>query len=376
VKWRGVSREVVEDVAEIGDMIGQTLTAFWRELGELGQDPARTRQGLVAACSVVLATSLALWFELEAPWWAAISGYMCLMTNGAGSVKRGILRMTGTVGGALVGFVLARWLLYDHFLLCLFLAAVTLLGVVAMQVSPHGVAWLFLTVTSCLVLLSSLDAPQQTYTVAGYRVIEVGVGVISAIIVANVLQDWHVEPPAIVPGWRHLLGEQWPVVLHGARSAIAVVAVLWVWIMIELPEVTQMALTVAIVMSVPAAVGGLNSRHGVAIRSVHRFIGCLLGGVAALGCLALNVTAFPWWLAMIGAGVWIGMHIQVGRHGVGYAGTQWVTVFIVTLIQGSSPPASIMPGIDRFVGIMGGLAILFVVSLVLWPTDAEQTETR
>lgn len=373
---RGFTREVREDVAEIGDMVGQTLKSYWQELCELGENPAQTRQGLVAACSVMLATTLALLFQLDSPWWAAISGFMSLMSTGAASVRRGLLRMVGTIAGALVGFVLARWLLYDHFLLCLYLAAVTMLGVTAMQVSPHGLAWLFLTITSCLVLLMSLTTPEQTFAVACNRTLEVGVGVASAIIVANLLQDWHVDPPPTAPGWHHLLGQHWPAVLHGARSAIAVVVVLWVWLLIELPEVTEMALTVAIVMSAPGSLGGLNTRHGVAIRSVHRFVGCFLGGVAALVCLAFDVTVFPWWLALVGAGVWVGMHVQVGRHGVGYAGTQWVNVFIVTMIQGAAPPASIMPGIDRFIGIVGGLAILFIVSLLLWPTDAEQAEAR
>jgi uncharacterized membrane protein YccC len=112
----------------------------------------------------------------------------------------------------------------------------------------------------------------------------------------------------------------------------------------------------------------------VAVRSIHRVLGCLIGGAVALACLAFDVTAFPWWLAMIGAAVWMGMHIQVGKHGVGYIGTQAAFVFIVTLIQGASPPDSIMPGVDRFVGITGGLAILFIVSLLLWPTDAERVE--
>ena len=72
---------------------------------------------------------------------------------------------------------------------------------------------------------------------------EVAIGVVSAIIVANLLQDWHADPPPTAPGWRHLLGAQWPAVLHGARSAIAVVVVLWIWILIDLPQVTQMAIT-------------------------------------------------------------------------------------------------------------------------------------
>ena len=60
-----------------------------------------------------------------------------------------------------------------------------------------------------------------------------------------------------------------------------------------------------------------------------------------------------------------------GPHGVGYVGTQAAFAFIVALIQGAQPPDSILPGVDRFAGIVGGLAILMVISLVLWPTDQE-----
>jgi uncharacterized membrane protein YccC len=96
----------------------------------------------------------------------------------------------------------------------------------------------------------------------------------------------------------------------------------------------------------------------------------------ALGCLALDVTSFPWWLAMIGGAVWVGMHVQNGKHGVGYVGTQAAFVFIVTLIQGAAPPDSILPGVDRFVGITGGLAILLIVSLLLWPREEEFGEDK
>jgi hypothetical protein len=33
-----------------------------------------------------------------------------------------------------------------------------------------------------------------------------------------------------------------------------------------------------------------------------------------------------------------------------------------------------MPGVDRFAGIVGGLGILLIVSLVLWPGDPEPRE--
>ena len=373
--WR-FGQEVLDDFAEGGRMVGRAFDGYWRELGELGEDPVRTRQGVVAACAVVLATVLALLLEVESPWWAAISAFMSLMATGAGSLRRGVLRLTGTIAGALAGFIMARWLPYDHLALCLFLGAMTMLGVIAMQVSPHGLAWLFLSITSIMVLLMGLNDPLLVVHTAFYRVFEVAIGVVSAIIVANLLQDWHADPPAAAPGWRHLLGAQWPALLHGMRSAIAVVAVLEVWIWLDLPDVAEMAISVAVVMSAPVInYGGLGTRHAVAERSLQRFVGCLLGGLAALACLALDVTSFLWWLAMIAAGVWIGAHVQMGKHGVGYVGTQASFVFIVTLIQGPAPPTSIMPGVDRFAGIVGGLGILLIVSLLLWPSDEEVRET-
>jgi uncharacterized membrane protein YccC len=372
---RHFAREVRDISVETFDIVVDALTRFGREIVELGEAPDRTRQGIVAACSVVLATFLALLLEIQSPWWAAISAFMSLSATGGGSLRRGILRLTGTAAGALVGFVMARWLPYDHFAMYLFIGGVTMLGVIAMQVSPHGLAWLFLCITSILVLLESLNNPLQAASIAYYRMFEVGVGVLSAIIVANLLQDWHREPPPTAPGWRHLLGAQWPVVLHGARSAIAVCAVLAIWMALEIEQVVEMAITVAVVMAAPVIVdGGFATRHAVAVRSLHRLLGCLLGGAVALGCLALDVESFAWWLAMIGAAVWIGMHIQVGPHGVGYVGTQAAFAFIVTVIQGEAPPDSIMNGIDRFAGIAGGLAILMVVSLVLWPSDREVAE--
>ena len=45
-------------------------------------------------------------------------------------------------------------------------------------------------------------------------------------------------------------------------------------------------------------------------------------------------------------------------------------------IQGAAPPTSILPGVDRFVGITGGLAILLIVSLLLWPRESEVGEDK
>ena len=105
-----------------------------------------------------------------------------------------------------------------------------------------------------------------------------------------------------------------------------------------------MAITVAVVMAAPGAGGvGLGCRHAVAERALHRFLGCLMGGVAALGCLALVDHRVPALAGDIAVAMWICMHLQTSRRGVGYVGTQAAMVFIVTLAQGAGPPSSLLP---------------------------------
>jgi hypothetical protein len=134
---------------------------------------------------------------------------------------------------------------------------------------------------------------------------------------------------------------------------------------LELPNVVQMAVSVAAVMAVPARSDGtLTDGRMVVAHALHRLIGCFLGGVAGFLLLALPLTQFLPWLIALAAGVWTGTHIQASTRGVGYIGSQATVVYIVTLVQGWGPPSSILPGIDRFVGILCGVIILLLVSLL------------
>lgn len=369
-----VTASVAADAADGVRLIGRIFTLFGQELGELMLDTTRWRQCLMAAVVVPLAITFALLLELDSVWWAGISGFMTVLATGSASLKRGIIRIGATTAGVIGAVIVARWLPYAHVALSLFLAVTVFLGTVGMVVSPHGMAWLLGTVTVNMVLLAGLDDPLSIPTIAFNRWSEVAVGVVASALVTNLIVPGGAEKPAPrAPGWRRLLDEDWPVTLQGLRAAISVVILLFVWIRLELPEFQQMAITVAVVMAAPGAGGtGIQGRHAVAERSLHRFLGCLVGGVAALGCLALSITAFVPWLLVIAVAMWICMHLQTSRRGVGYLGTQAAMVFIITLAQGAGPPASLLPGIDRFVGITGGLLVLMVVSVVLWPHHDER----
>ena len=95
-----ILRSVVEDLAEAGRLADGAIQGWWKELGELGTDPKRTRVCLVAAITVPLATTMALWLNAGSVWWAAISGYMTIMASGAASIRKGLLRLAGTIGSS------------------------------------------------------------------------------------------------------------------------------------------------------------------------------------------------------------------------------------------------------------------------------------
>ena len=119
-------------------------------------------------------------------------------------------------------------------------------------------------------------------------------------------------------------------------------------------------------MIVPAA-AVLERRHSTIYeRMVHRTLGCLLGSGTAIVCLGiLSNFMLPGILALC-AGIWIGYHIQIGTEGISYLGTQFVLGFLITFIQGPGPVTSILPGLERLLGILIGSAMLCTLILV-WP---------
>lgn len=343
------------------------------EMAELHLRSARTCQCAIAALAVALATTIALETRVDAPWWAAISAFVSIRTTAPASAQRGALRIMGTATGAVIGLLLSPWLIEDQVALSLVLLAVSTLGVLGLQVSEHGYAWLLGAVTIVMVLLAALSDPLSSLDIACNPTAEVTIGTAAAILVALVLAADTENAPiqSTAPGWSNLLGTQWPSLQHALRAGVAVMLVPLVWGWLELPSLSQTAVTAAAVMAVPALSNDeVANRQIITERATHRFLGCLLGGVAGLACLVLSIENFGPWLLMLMAGIWIAAHVQGSHRGIGYVDTQGAVVFISTLVHGRGPPTSIFPGIHRFAGITGGLLILLVVSLLTAPSTS------
>jgi uncharacterized membrane protein YccC len=285
-------------------------------------------------------------------------------------VRKAILRIAGTAIGAGAIIALSPLLAGDRLLITLALFVASTLGILGLLVSEHGYAWMLGAVTVDMVLMASMTDPYSIPHVGVLRTVEVAVGSIAAVLVAWVAGLEDTSPPRLQPhpGWRHLLDAQWPATAHATRAALGVVAVPWMWQWLHMPSQAQIAVTIAAVMALPSL--GSDPREDqrkLLQRGAHRLIGCFLGGIAGLLCLAASIQGFLPWLLILGAGVWVGAHIQASERGTGYVGTQAAVVFIVTLVQGQGPPDSLAPGVSRLAGIAGGLLVLFLVTLLTAP---------
>jgi uncharacterized membrane protein YccC len=271
---------------------------------------------------------------------------------------------------------------YDPLPFCLCLFAMAWVGLFGFAKSPHGYAWLIAAITGNLVMLFALDQPQTAFTIAVNRVADVAIGTTAALLVTFLLPalpDAPASPAAGSPSalpllfWsrRHArefegwLRENWPLMLHACRGGltVAVLPLLLNWLA-PLSSST-LAVTAVAVMAIPTTAVQEPDGRTVVLRAVHRLAGCALGALLGLFCLYWVGSSFPLWLLLLMGGVWLDSQIQSGSTGISYVGTQAGLAFLLSMIQGQGPPLSPTPGLDRFAGIMAGLFVLLIITMVI-----------
>ncbi len=147
-------------------MLREIPGALVTELRSLDWRGARGLEAAEAAASVTLAVLGALALHSGEPWWAGISAFMVTRASPSLAVSRGIMRVAGSIVGAVAALVLLRLFVYQSLPFCLSLFVVSCIGTLGFVSSRFGYAWLVGTVTACLVMLMSLDQPQGAFNTA------------------------------------------------------------------------------------------------------------------------------------------------------------------------------------------------------------------
>jgi uncharacterized membrane protein YccC len=362
------------------DALRPIPAALWQETRALATDFSSWREPLKAVLAVLLATTVSSAFHLEDNAWAALSGFLVMRTSFAESAPRGGQRILGTVAGAALGFGLARFTSASVPLLMVTFAVVSWVCVYQSTVSVASYAWVLFGVTAAMVMTAAFASPADATDFAGTRIAEVGIGTLCGIVVSGFFELFRqpgLPPPQPPPSpesrltLRRLLDDDWRrdragALAHASRAAIAVGLLPLVWRAFSITDIAPTAVTSFIVMIVPTTVLEHEGVGAIYQRVVHRLLGCAIGGLVALLLLPLVGDSLPLYGLALAVGVAIGVHIQGGRSGISYVGTQFCFAFIVTFVQGPGPASSITPGFQRLAGIAIGCLMLGAVVLA-WP---------
>jgi uncharacterized membrane protein YccC len=329
----------------------------------------RAGLAVVAALAVGAAVASALALRLQAPYWAGISAFICIQANQPQSLRKALHRIGGTVLGAAVALLVFPWIAYDHAATMLLLFVAGTLAILGSLLSRFPYAWLLGGITVIMVVVGALQSPELTLSFAITRSAEIMLGSLTALAVAFILLPHTTQTVAPAPGWASLFGRNWYMLSHAMRTGFIVALVPVIWRMFELPDLSQMAISIGAIMAVPELKGDAqHDQAAIAERAAHRVLGCLLGAATGLIMLALPIAAiFPAWLLLLMIAAALCSQLQAGPHAKPAIGTQAMVALILTVVQGWGPALTLLPAIDRAAGMVSAVCLLFTINLIFAP---------
>ena len=156
--------------------------ALVRELKSLELGGPRAREAAKRVLSVLVAVATSSVLNLDDLSWAAFSGYMVMRGSFAETFRRGLMRIVGTAGGALLGLLLAPSAADDPLLLVVFLFLVSWIGTFQSLATNYSYAWLFFGLTAGMVITEALASPDAVVHFAATRVAEITVGTCACLV--------------------------------------------------------------------------------------------------------------------------------------------------------------------------------------------------
>ncbi len=332
----------------------------------------RMADEIECVASVLLAIVFGHLADVENISWAAFSGYMVMRGRVSESVLRGLLRVVGTVLGALLALALIPLIGANPIAAAAALALIGGATLYGTLVGKRSYAWLFVGLTFAMILLDKLEHPGLDVAAfastrirgecrghPGLRAGQPGLGLHLAAALAGT---------GAAGGDRLRLepGSGAPRCPGRGRARFAAI-----------PR-----------RGVPCAgaFARLHHHHGgdadpaqrhrcqrVRFRSaVASCSGSADASAARVLAAAFILLAHPAvqataavLLAGTVLGVVLGRHIENGAKAIAYAGTQFTLAILVTLVPDSYAHVALEPGIARLTGILAGILLLVPV-LAAW----------
>ncbi len=337
----------------------------------------QTHLALVTAMSVCVASVGAFYLHLGAPWWAAISAWIVAHADMNTWQKKSVQRILASILGSFIGYQLMVLFQGQPFpqALCIFSIGAT--GIYKRLTSTqHSYAWILGSLTAILVMMAGISDIETLQPIAIERAMEVGVGVLSAGLITRMFMGWGsinntddtTEKTPDLPVQKndseaksslpvYMIDRDtfnWILAIAGG-CAMALIPLIHGWI--ALPGMTQFAISVGVC---------LNGRS-YQIRNIglQRIMGCCLGAGTGILLTWFSINSLFVLEILIFAVVFVLSGIHHGDRKFAAIGTQAGVAFLLCTLSSSGPVETILPALERFVGILSALICVSVFASIL-----------
>ena len=329
------------------------------------------------AASVAIAVFAAHALGLQDSWWAAISAVMVMQENFGASLYRGLLRMAGTIAGALAAFVLGPLIAPHLIVFMLVMGLVTFGCLFAALVFRHSYAWVLTLVTFVMVICEAVNPQGHLGEFAFERVANVAVGTAACVLVVGLVdmrlmlsvlarsQRWRdIAMPTISGRLSEAPVDRHGAALHALQGAIAMVLLSVAVSLWQLGPLAQGMVTTIAVMTVPLDAASGAPQIQVAQRMAQRFIGCLLAGCVAFALFPLIESKPVWCQVVLCLGVSAGTYMQTVFPRARYVAVQFLVAFVMVFVQDQGWTIEERPALERLAGVLAGIVTLYAVFLI------------
>ncbi len=158
-----------------------------RAVVDLFRDPA-LRYGIKFGVAGVIAVAISLTLRLQEPTWALFTVFVLMIAQYVGAVaEKSVFRLIGTVIGGVLGFLITGALEQNPLIFLLLNGTVVAVCSAMFGQSRYPYAFLLCGLTTVVVSSNGMANPEFSWQYALWRVEEVAVGVIVAVVVQSVL---------------------------------------------------------------------------------------------------------------------------------------------------------------------------------------------
>ncbi|MGA7213366.1 MAG: FUSC family protein [Terrimicrobiaceae bacterium] len=146
------------------------------------------RHGIKFGLAGVLSVFVALYFRLPEPTWALITAFVIMLAQYVGAVaEKSVMRVIGTIAGALIGYLLTASLEQQPTLYLLLVGGVVGTGTALFGYTKYPYAFLLCALTTMVVASNGMNNPSFSWRPALERTEEVTVGVIVSVLVTSLV---------------------------------------------------------------------------------------------------------------------------------------------------------------------------------------------